>query len=296
MSTSKSIAVVGARAIGIPILHALLTGPTHPNVIVLTGPESKKKLPDDLSSAPLISVDYTDVAALTALFKELSIQVVISTVPPPGYKTAQHALADAANASVSVKLFAPSEWGVSTEGAYEEGEENLFAAKDEVAGDDLASLVHANISDMALRISEINWSAVHTILHDRVHIHGKGETPFTVTSQEDIGGFVAHVITSLPPTSPELVNASLRIQGQQLTLREYARIINKPTVTVAEAESLPANTDEEKNFKTFLQAQVEGGMANTGWDRKPEKEIEKAAGSANKLWEGHIWQTMESTT
>ncbi|KAJ4468627.1 hypothetical protein C8J55DRAFT_524556 [Lentinula edodes] len=129
----------------------------------------------------------------------------------------------------------------------------------------------------------------------KAHIQGKRDTPFTVTSQDDIGGFVAHVLTSLPLTSPELVNASLRIQGQQITLRQYAQVANKLIVTVTENEKIPGNTDEDEVLKAFLQKHIEEGTATTGWDHRTEREIEGATGSANKLWEGHVWQTIERT-
>ena len=135
MSISKrSIALVGVGAIGTPILRAFLNNPNHPTVIVLTRPESKTRdLPAELSAASRIPVDYTDIDTLTAIFKEHSTEVVVSALPPPGYK-AQYALADAAKASGTVKLFVPSEWGSPTEGAKEKGEKNIFAVKDGVAG------------------------------------------------------------------------------------------------------------------------------------------------------------------
>ncbi|KAJ3827143.1 hypothetical protein F5880DRAFT_1539852 [Lentinula raphanica] len=312
-STNRSIALVGAGAIGTHVLRALLKSPHHPKVIVLTRTGSKKDLPSDLSSATFIPVDYTDVAALTTLFKEHSVEVVVSTVGTPGYKDAQHALADAAKASGSVKLFVPSEFGVPTEGAHANREDNLFAVKDEVAfleylrsiglpytrvyvsvcvtyGDN--ELMVLFIHQTGLFMGYIPW-IVGRDVDENVHILGKGETPFTTTSEEDIGGFVAHIVTSLPLTSPELVNASLRIQSQRLTLRDYARIINKPVVSVAQGASIPAKSDGEKPFKSFLQTQIEEGKATTGYDRRNGKEIEGATGSANKLWEGHVWQTVE---
>ncbi|KAJ3977044.1 hypothetical protein EV361DRAFT_968395 [Lentinula raphanica] len=294
-STNRSIALVGAGAIGTHVLRALLKSPHHPKVIVLTRTGSKKDLPSDLSSATFIPVDYTDVAALTTLFKEHSVEVVVSTVGTPGYKDAQHALADAAKASGSVKLFVPSEFGVPTEGAHANREDNLFAVKDEVA-EYLRSigLPYTRVYT-GLFMGYIPW-IVGRDVDENVHILGKGETPFTTTSEEDIGGFVAHIVTSLPLTSPELVNASLRIQSQRLTLRDYARIINKPVVSVAQGASIPAKSDGEKPFKSFLQTQIEEGKATTGYDRRTGKEIEGATGSANKLWEGHVWQTVEGST
>ncbi|KAJ4477512.1 hypothetical protein J3R30DRAFT_226771 [Lentinula aciculospora] len=295
MSTAKrSIALVGIGAIGTPILRALLNSPNHPNVIVLTRLESKgRDLPSELPSGSIFPVDYTDVAALTALFKEHSVEIVISTLSRPGYK-AQYVLADAAKASGSVKLFVPSEWGFSTEGAKDKGEDNTFAMKDRMA-EYLGSigLPYTRIFTGAF-MGYVPW-IVGSDVDGKAHILGKGDTPFSVTSQQDIGGFVAHVLTSLPPDSSELVNACLRIQGQRITLRQFARVANKQIVTVNTDELIPGKTDAEKNFKVTLQTQVEEGMGTTGWNHRAKKELDGATGSANKLWEGHIWQTIEKT-
>ncbi|KAJ3882055.1 hypothetical protein F5051DRAFT_395360 [Lentinula edodes] len=295
-SPKRSIALVGAGVIGMPILRALLSSSNPPNVIVLTRPGSKNKgLLSDLSpvSPIIISVDYTDTSALTALFKKHSIEIVISALASTGYN-AQYKLADAAKASGSVKLFVPSEWGSPTEGAKDKGEDNIFAIKDRVA-EYLKSIdLPSTRFFTGLFMAYVPW-VVGADVDGKAHIQGKGDTPFTVTSQDDIGGFVAHVLTSLPLTSPELVNASLRIQGQQITLRQYAQVANKPIVTVTENEKIPGNTDEDEALKAFLQKHIEEGTATTGWDHRTEREIEGATGSANKLWEGHVWQTIERT-
>lgn len=91
------------------------------------------------------------------------------------------------------------------------------------------------------------------------------------------------------------MNTSLRIQGQQITLRQYAQVANKSIVAVTENEAIPGNTDEDKALKAFLQKHIEEGTATTGWDHRTEREIEGATGSANKMWEGHVWQTIERT-
>ncbi|KAJ3827142.1 hypothetical protein F5878DRAFT_619023 [Lentinula raphanica] len=295
MSISKrSVALVGVGAIGTPILRAFLNNPNHPTVIVLTRPESKTKdIPAELSPASRIAVDYTDIDTLASVFREHSIEVVVSALPPPGYK-AQYALADAAKASGTVKLFVPSEWGSPTEGAKEKGEENIFAVKDGVAEYLVKIGLPYTRFFTGLFMGYVPW-VVGSDVDGNVHIQGKGDTPFSVTSQEDIGGFVAHVLTSLPLDSPELVNACLRIQGQQITLRQFARVVNKPIVTVPREELIPGSSREEQSFKAFLQSHIEEGMAVTGWDHKSEKVLEGATGSANKLWEGHVWQTIGST-
>ncbi|KAJ3916228.1 hypothetical protein F5877DRAFT_69224 [Lentinula edodes] len=267
-SPKRSIALVGAGVIGMPILRALLSSPNHPNVIVLTRPGSKNKdLLNDLPpvSPIVIPVDYTDTSALTALFKKLSIEIVISALASTGYN-AQYNLADAAKASGSVKLFVPSEWGSPTEGAKDKGEDNIFAIKDRVA-EYLKSIdLPYTRFFTGLFMAYVPWVVGADVDASKAHIQGKGDTPFTVTSQEDIGGqffyleydngFVAHVLTSLPLTSPELVNTSLRIQGQQITLRQYAQVANKSIVAVTENEAIPGNTDEDKTLKAFLQKHI----------------------------------------
>ncbi|KAJ4477511.1 hypothetical protein J3R30DRAFT_3734396 [Lentinula aciculospora] len=272
----RSIALVGIGALGTPILRALLNSPNHPNVIVLTRPESKgRDLPSELPSGSIIPVDYAD------------------SLPFPGYK-ARYTLADAAKASGSVKLFVPSEWGSPTEGAKEKGEDNIFAVKNGVS-EYLKSIgLPYTRFFTCLFMGYVPW-VVGSDVDGKAHILGKGDTPFSVTSQEDIGGFVAHVLTSLPLNSSELVNACLRIQGQQITLRQFARVANKQIVAVTGEQPIPGKIAAETIFNVFLQTYIEEGMATTGWDHKTEKELDGATGSANKLWEGHIWQTIENT-
>jgi len=47
-----------------------------------------------------------------------------------------------------------------------------------------------------------------------------------------------------------------------------------------------------------LQRAFEKGAGSTGWDFLKEienpRDSENGAGSANKLWEGHVWKKLES--
>lgn len=139
MSTipAKSVAIIGVGTIGTHILRAFLALSNHPKVVVVTrsNTQQKKAVPDDLASVPVLPVDYTDVSALASLFREHAVDVVICTLPFPAGQKTQYVLADAAKAAGSVKIFVPSEWSSPTEGAYGRGEKNLWAMKDEFAGE-----------------------------------------------------------------------------------------------------------------------------------------------------------------
>ncbi|KAE9404789.1 NAD(P)-binding protein [Gymnopus androsaceus JB14] len=290
-STSlKNIALVGAGGIGTRILRALVAT-KQANVIVITRAATAKSLPPDLSSVPIIEADYTDVSALTALLKSHNVEIVVSTLSTaPGLK-AQYPLADAAKASGTVKLFVPSEWGTASEGTKHRGEDNVFAIKDELAEHLKTIGLPSTRFYTGFFIEYLQW-VVGLETNNSVNTLGQGETPFSVTSEEDIGGFVAHVLTSLPSDSPHLQNKSLRMEGERVTIRDLARIYNQPLVLIPEGNEVPAKTAGEAGFKTLIQIEVDGGRASTGWDWLTETD-RGDAGTANKLWEGHVWKTVQ---
>ncbi|KAJ4480965.1 hypothetical protein J3R30DRAFT_3462749 [Lentinula aciculospora] len=303
-TSQKNIAIVGVGGIGTFILRALVATKSA-NVIVLTrsttvhphhhhlhhdAPPPRKTLPSDLSSVPLIEADYTNVAALSAIFKDHKIEIVISTVPTEGLH-AQYTLADAAKASGTVQLFVPSEWGLPSEGAKHHGEDNVFAIKDAFVGHLKTLGLPFTRFFTGFFIFYLPWLAGVETNHV-VNSLGKGETAFSVTSQEDVGGFTAHVLTTLPSSSPLLKNQCLRIQGERVTMHDLARIYNKPLELVPEGDEVPAKTPEEAGYKTFLQIEADGGMASSGWDRLTRTD-RGDADSANHLWEGHVWKTVK---
>ncbi|KIK54025.1 hypothetical protein GYMLUDRAFT_49084 [Collybiopsis luxurians FD-317 M1] len=288
MSLTRSVAVIGAGVIGIPIARALLSTPQRPKVIVLTRLGSTgKSLPDDLSIVP---VDFNDVAGLTKVVKDHSIDVIISTVAETALE-AQYAVAEAAKAAGTVKLFVPSEWGTPTEGAKAKGESNLFAEKDKFAEYLRSIELPFTRFYTGLFFGWLLW-AVGADVSESVHILGKGETLFSTTSEADIAGFTAHVLTSLPLDSPHLVNQTMRLESDRITFRDVARIYKKPIVFVAEGDLIPGNTEKERQWKTALQIEVEAGGLSTGWSRAAERD-EGTAGSTNKLWAGHVWDKVD---
>ncbi|KAE9383186.1 hypothetical protein BT96DRAFT_951563 [Gymnopus androsaceus JB14] len=172
-STSlKNIALVGAGGIGTRILRALVAT-KQANVIVITRAATAKSLPPDLSSVPIIEADYTDVSALTALLKSHNVEIVVSTLSTaPGLK-AQYPLADAAKASGTVKLFVPSEWGTASEGQ-------------NIGGKIMCLQLRMSLLT-GFFIEYLQW-VVGLETNNSVNTLGQGETPFSVTSEEDIGG------------------------------------------------------------------------------------------------------------
>ncbi|KAE9383187.1 hypothetical protein BT96DRAFT_1009546, partial [Gymnopus androsaceus JB14] len=182
-------------------------------------------------------------------------------------------------------------WGLASEGAKHRGEDNAFGIKDGFAEHLKTIGLPYTRFYTGFFIEYLQW-VVGYETNNSVNVLGKGETPFTVTSEEDIGGFVAHVLTSLPSDSPHLQNKSLRMEGERFTMHDLARIYNQPLVLIPEGNEVPAKTAGEAGFKTLLQIEADAGRASTGWDRLTKTELGNA-GEANKLWEGHVWQTVE---
>lgn len=166
-STSlKNIALIGSGGIGTTILRALVET-KKVNAIVLTRASSNPKtLPPDLSAVPVIRVDYADVPAVAAILKSHDIEIVISALSNTPAFQAQFALADAAKASGTVKLFVPSEWGIPTEGAKQRGPDNMFALKDAVACKQSISMKHGIelLIFVTLSAFESDWIALYKVL------------------------------------------------------------------------------------------------------------------------------------
>ncbi|KAJ7889830.1 hypothetical protein B0H14DRAFT_3429317 [Mycena olivaceomarginata] len=55
----------------------------------------------------------------------------------------------------------------------------------------------------------------------KIKVVGKGETQVSFTSITDIAGFVAHILTTAPPS--ELEDRILRLEGARSTLNGLAR-------------------------------------------------------------------------
>jgi uncharacterized protein YbjT (DUF2867 family) len=109
----KSFAVVGGGKIGMPIVKALAAQNVAVVLLSRSGLDAAR-LESIPAGATVATVDTTDAAAVAAVFGQNKVEVVISTITTAAVG-AQTVLVDAAKGA-GVKLFAPSEFGMSTEG------------------------------------------------------------------------------------------------------------------------------------------------------------------------------------
>ncbi|KAJ7246109.1 hypothetical protein B0H12DRAFT_1187384 [Mycena haematopus] len=274
MSTYKSFAIVGAGGLGKHILSAFAATPNI-SVILLSRPGSTKSAP---SGVQVVQVDYADAAAVSVVLKTHKIDVIISTINAEGAGV-QKVLADAAKLA-SVKLFVPSEFGMPTAGHTS----LVFDAKNEVTA------YLKSIQLPSLIIYTGSWMEyipmITNLTGGKMEIIGKGDTPISFTSLGDIAGFMAHVLTTLPPS--QLENRILRLQGARATWNEIAAACN---LSVDRVDAI----DGAESFLTILSKFLDTGAGSTGWDpvQRKEGDGEDAAGSANALWPGHKWQSIK---
>lgn len=99
------------------------------SVLIITRPESSTPASSFPAEAKSVSVDITDVSALTAVLREHDIEVVVSTIAHAALPT-QNLQADAAKAA-GIKLYVSSEFGYPTIGQTESelGLKNKFAGR-----------------------------------------------------------------------------------------------------------------------------------------------------------------------
>ncbi|KAF8146402.1 hypothetical protein K438DRAFT_1869623 [Mycena galopus ATCC 62051] len=277
MSAYKSFAVAGGGRLGLPIINALAA--RNASVVLLSRPGySTKTVP---SGVQVAEVDFTDTEAVAAVLKQHKVDVVLATLGPTA-AAAQKPLVDAAKLAV-VKLFVPSEYGTPTDG-YTEGR---WVAKAEIA----AYLKSLNIPSARIYngvfMEFIPWLVDYTP-GGKIKVVGAGDTPVSFTSVLDIAGFVAHILTTLPPSALE--NQVFRLEGERCTLSSLAAQFN---TTVERVEKITGEGGEQK---TGLQVMMNSGAGTTGWDEVAKVEHttgSEATGSANKLWEGHEWRSIK---
>ncbi|KAJ7723003.1 hypothetical protein DFH07DRAFT_759717 [Mycena maculata] len=275
MSGYKSFAVVGGGTIGLPILAALAEQGV--SVVLLARPESDPKTVPD--GVPIVRVDYADVAALAAAFTAHKVDVVLSTLTTYAVG-AQKPLVDAAKLA-HVKLFVPSEYGMPTE-----GHGGLLGMKAEIAGY-VKSVGIPSVRFYTGIFSEIVPWLVGYHEHGIVRIIGKGTAPVSFTAVPDIAGFVAHVLTTLPPA--ELEDRVFRLEGERLCMNDIGALLG---TTVEQVESIGGDKGETQ---TYLLTVMDTGAGSTGWDpaKGADGEGSDAAGSANALWPGHQWKSIK---
>ncbi|KAJ7075149.1 hypothetical protein B0H15DRAFT_1027211 [Mycena belliarum] len=275
----KSFAVVGGGTLGLPIVNALAA--TGASVVLLSRPGSAAKpVPPGVQTA---TVDTRDAAAVAAVLTQHSVDVVLSTVTTLAAGD-QAPLIEAARRA-GVKLFAPSEYGMPTDGQTE----GILGAKNQAA----AALKAAGIPSVRFFVGMFTEFApwlVGYAEHKKVQIIGKGDVPVSWTSIGDIAGFVAHVLTTSPPS--ELENQIIRLEGDRRTFLELGALFKAEVEHVPDAGGI---TGEQAQIKGMLLGIVATGAGSSGWDAhaKVEGTGSRGAGSGNTLWPGHQWKTFK---
>jgi len=107
----------------------------------------------------------------------------------------------------------------------------------------------------------------------------------------DIGGYLAHILTTLPPS--KLLNTVFRIEGDRATLNDFAALYEKAGVPIQRAEKVPEDV-KDAFVREYLQQRTDTGGVSTRWDIVSGREIGGEEGNMNGLWEGHVWTSVRT--
>ncbi|TRM60830.1 hypothetical protein BD626DRAFT_571533 [Schizophyllum amplum] len=284
MSVFKSIAVAGAQsAIGKVIVLTLAATPGM-SVLVLTRATTARPayLPENVAHA---GINYSDVDATATILSGHKVEVVISPVNGAAVLE-QIPLANAAKAA-GVKLFVPSEYGTITKGIPAEDVSPFLQGKMQVA-DHLQSIGLPSLRVFPGIFQDYVPLLVGYGASKKVNILRslKGDTPFSTTSTDDIGGFVAHVVTRHPLSV--LADKVVRIEGSRVTLNELGAVFEAP---VEKVDAIPGVEGVRTAFIAQLQKFIEKGYLNT----ETKLADGDGSGGANALWEDHRWTPLKET-
>ncbi|KAK7049830.1 hypothetical protein VNI00_005260 [Paramarasmius palmivorus] len=280
MSTFKSFALIGATGnIGKYILNAFRAIDIHP--LVVTRKTSNSAVPSGLTVA---KVDLDNVDEVSQTLQQHGIEVVISTVTAFALESQQR-LADAAKRA-GVKLFVPSEFALPAEDT--SGLSGNFAWVFEQKKKFVDYLESIGLPwvrfHTGLFTSFVPWlGAVGE--NGKFNVEkGKGHYEITVTDDEDVAGFLVHVLTTLPPK--DLENRPFRISGEDVSLETLGKRINKEVEFV---DTIPGSGAQ---FRTTLLALVYTGQGVTSWDSATKAKKRGPQATDNHIWAGHEWKKL----
>lgn len=279
----KSFAIVGAGPhIGIPIVKAFLA--IGAPILVIARPTSTNPsaLPDDDPNLKVVRADYTSASEISAILRENKVDVLISTVTLMfGGVVVQDVLADAAKAA-GVKLFVPSEFGVSPPAVGLAHEKHDFAVYAKSIGLPTLRVYNGLFHDFVPWLTALTETG-------KFHIVGKGDTTGSFTAISDVAGYVAHILTTQPLS--RLLDVEVHIEGQRATLLEISTLY-KGSVPVVHCDALPTEGVLAADVRTRYQQGFDVGKASCGWNPDTETDDAELASKDNSLWEGHRWLTI----
>lgn len=279
----KSFAIVGAGPhIGIPIVKAFLA--IGAPILVIARPTSTNTsaLPDDDPNLKVVRADYTSTSEVSAVLRENNVDVLISTVTFIfGGVVVQDVLADAAK-EAGVKLFVPSEFGVSPPAVGLAHEKHAFAVYAKSIGLPTLRVYNGLFHDFVPWLTALTETG-------KFHIVSKGDMQGSFTAISDVAGYVAHILTTQRPS--RLLDVEVRIEGQRTTLLEISALY-KGSVPVVHCDALPTEGVLAADVRTRYQQGFDVGKASCGWNPDTETDDAELASKDNSLWEGHRWLTI----
>ncbi|KAG1798782.1 NAD(P)-binding protein [Suillus variegatus] len=279
MSPYTSFAVAGAGpTIGGRIVKALVE--QGASVVALLRPSSASISSPLLEGAKIATADYADVKAVASILRENKTQVVISALAY-GALSSQSTLADAAK-EAGVKLFVPSEFGMPTEGgkAAHTVTKSQFADYLKSSGIPSLRIYTGMFMEFIPQFTGVDLG--------KFLVLGKGDASFSTTALDDVAGFTAHVLTTLPPA--KLHDASFRVEGERTSFNKVGALYTaSKNITVEHVTSLPEGYVKQ----TLLQGLFEQGRGSSGWDNYADKDVPENANSGNAAWPGHQWKTVK---
>ncbi|KAG1743816.1 hypothetical protein EDB19DRAFT_1697078 [Suillus lakei] len=265
----KSFAIIGAGPnTGIHIVKAFLA--IGAPILVIARPASTNvaALPADDPNLKVVRADYTSASEISTVLREHKVDVLISTVTLVfGGVVGQNVLADAAK-EAGVKLFVPSEFGIKPQ-----------LAKGGLAFQKTDFAVYAKSIELpTLRVFNglfyefVPWL---TALADtgKFHIDPLLQYP-------DVAGYVAHILTTQPPS--RLLDVEIQIEGQRATLSEIGALY-KGRAPVVHCDALPTEGVVNAHFRTFFQKHVGAGGGSSGWNPVTESDDAESASRDNSL-------------
>ncbi|CAK5276998.1 unnamed protein product [Mycena citricolor] len=256
-----SFALAGLGSLGQPMLNALLAQKV--STIVLSRTESSTKR-SSIGAQCTVQVDYSAPAALTETLKRHRIDAVISTLAvKDGGMDAQRVLAAAAKAA-GVKIFVPSEFGVTKNGRAG----GVFQMKNDFI-DYLREIdLPCATFYVGMFIEFLPW--LLNLDEGTAYLLSDSDAEFGVTSTKDIADFVTYVLTHLPPFLLE--NQTFTIHGDRTSLKRLPQLLRADTIEFVHEIPGPAG-----DRKGALQKLISAGAAS------------EEGSNDNHLWPEHQW-------
>ncbi|KAF3931171.1 hypothetical protein ABW19_dt0201893 [Dactylella cylindrospora] len=217
----------GAGNIGGILAKAVKASPKH-NVIVLSRKAPETQDPD----APVIAVDYEDVAALTEVFTKHNVNTVISVLAlySPAAGTAEVNLVKAAAQAAPTKRFIASDWSVPVR---------------EESTRQMPQKVFRDITKAELKKTDLDWTRVYfgsfidyyayphietslppfalfvDVANNKAVIPGTGDEPLTLIYSKDLATLVVAAL-DLPKWGEDTY-----IYSEKVTFNQIIKLVEE---------------------------------------------------------------------